>query len=340
MGSSSSKKCGRKKSKEIGRSPQKIKRDAKLKKNQRKISIKKYSLSNPEAQKKIKENRYTKCVKPYEEVTYDMDMLSNRSSYRMERMTSSTDFSEKQIESSSFSTPSLQKSTVCIRDKYISKIISKNILENNQNVTVFNSIIIFDWDDTLMCTTYLTPNGEFNRDTEIPEADLEQIAMLDYYAHQILSLAMNKGDCYIVTNACQEWIEYSSQRFFPLVFSIMHKIKVLSARERYHEKFPEDYKLWKLFAFQEICCLYDKSLLTNLICFGDALTDVEAAMFLATKFTNCRLKNVKFKENPTIKVLIKELNLIYEQFHIIFGSFSNLTIFVDKREEENRKSKE
>jgi len=73
-----------------------------------------------------------------------------------------------------------------------------NIWIQNQN---HNTLIIFDWDDTLLCTSFLRPNGVFSEETRITDKELEKIKKLEASAANILKQAINKGDTYIITNA-------------------------------------------------------------------------------------------------------------------------------------------
>jgi len=50
-----------------------------------------------------------------------------------------------------------------IRRSYIAKLIYKKIWQPTKKEKDHNTLIIFDWDDTLLCTSFLTPNGVFFR---------------------------------------------------------------------------------------------------------------------------------------------------------------------------------
>ena len=47
-----------------------------------------------------------------------------------------------------------------------------------QKDNIFNNIFIFEWDDTLLCTTYLISTGSLN-EIEIKKKDKEIISNLD-----------------------------------------------------------------------------------------------------------------------------------------------------------------
>lgn len=217
-----------------------------------------------------------------------------------------------------------------LQKSYISKLINNKIWSTNQDKT-HNSLIIFDWDDTLMFTSYLTPNGLFEDNIVIPVKDVEKVKLLEKYAYQLLSMAVERGETYIITNAAPGWVEYSCKRFYPLVFPLLEKVKILSARGLYERKFPTNAKQWKIQTFLDIHQHYDSNLLTNIICLGDSVIEMEAGILLASKFNNAYIKTIKFRENPKPEELIKQLSLVIDQFDAICMSIKNLTIRVEKK---------
>ena len=216
------------------------------------------------------------------------------------------------------------------RCSYMNKLISKNFLISSQKK--FNNIFIFDWDDTLLCTTVLSPYGYFDDEIEVQPSKMEKIEKLEIYVRSILSKALEKGDVYIITNSEVAWIEYSCERFFPSVYKFLNKIKIISARDLYEEKYPHDYKIWKIKAFNNIIRNYSLNLPTNIMSFGDSSYEIDASYDLKSKFPNGFVKVIKFKEYPLIQDLINQLNLVLEKFIIFYSTCKNMTINI---EEEN-----
>ena len=121
---------------------------------------------------------------------------------------------------------------------YLSKLINRNILISSPKK--INNIFIFDWDDTLFCTSVLSPNGYFDDEREISPSQMRRIEELETFVKSILTKAIEKGDTYIVTNSEAAWVEYSCELFFPNVYKFLKKIKIISGRDLYEEKFPHD----------------------------------------------------------------------------------------------------
>jgi len=115
------------------------------------------------------------------------------------------------------------------------------------------------------------------------------------------------------------------------VFKLLSQVNIVSARGEYEKKFPGDSRQWKILAFLETLNNLDITLVTNLICLGDSVIEMEAAHILASKFNKAFIKTIKFREAPKPDELIKQLELVNEQFDKIFCGIKNLTIRVEKK---------
>ncbi len=221
-----------------------------------------------------------------------------------------------------------------IRESYISKLISMNIWNPSLKPRQHNSIIIFDWDDTLFPTTFMTPEGVFDEDIKLSEKEKQKLVLIEKYVFSLLTQALQKGKVYIITNAGYGWVEYSSKRFFPSIVELFSKIEIISAREKYEDKYPGNSRLWKIQAFLTLLKNVNVELVTNIICLGDSLYEIEAGRILASKFSNAFIKTIKFKEDPKLDELIKQLSLVSHQFNLICSRIKNLTIRLEKKKRE------
>ena len=207
---------------------------------------------------------------------------------------------------------------------YINKLINKNLL--NSSPKKINNIFIFDWDDTLFCTSVLSPNGYFDSEREIFPSQLKRIEKLEILVECLLIKSIEKGDIYIISNSEAAWVKYSCEIFFPNVYKLLNKIKIISGRDLYQDKFPNDYKTWKIKAFNKILKNYSLHLPTNIMSFGDSIYDIDASYDLVKKFPNGFIKAFKFRELPLIQDLIKQLILVLDNFNIYYSACKNCTI--------------
>ena len=218
-----------------------------------------------------------------------------------------------------------------IRNSYIQKLVCKALYLPNNKPKTHNSLIIFDWDDTLLPTTFLTQGGIFNENLLLSDNDQKKIEKLEKSALKLLNMALTKGDVYIITNAGVGWVEFSAKKFYPSVCEILPKIQIISARGEWEKDYPGDSRRWKIQTFLSLKAKLDTKLVTNIICLGDSLFEIEAGRVLANSFKEAFVKTIKFKEGPKLDELNKQLMLVENQFNSICAAVKNLTIRVEKK---------
>lgn len=165
-----------------------------------------------------------------------------------------------------------------------------------------DTVIIFDWDDTLLCSSAINAQ-QWRQD---------QLEQLESMVESILETAMQLGETMIVTNGNSSWVQDSARRFLPNLSKILSRVKVMSARAVYEQSFPGDPFAWKRQAFKEILARRRQEGYhpdgVNLIVLGDSPAEIQAAKS-ATKVLNGRsvIKTVKFKE------VVQELSTIVQE---------------------------
>lgn len=222
-----------------------------------------------------------------------------------------------------------------LRQSYLAKLDLNNVNsnKNKKESITHNSLIIFDWDDTLLPTSYLQHSGIIiNEAEELNESVMSKLNQLDQTVFQILTQAIKLGDTYIITNSEPGWVEYSCKRFYPKSLQLLSSLKIVSARGEFEKSFPGDNKQWKIQAFLNTLKTVNVNLVTNLICLGDSTIEMEAAHVLASKFSQAFIKTIKFKEIPRPNELNKQLKTVDTQFSKIYDSVKNLTIRVEKKQ--------
>ena len=221
-----------------------------------------------------------------------------------------------------------------LRKRYMSQLIKKGVWMPNIERKKYNSIIIFDWDDTLLPTSFLISKGIFNSYLELTKLEKKRISELEDIVNKLLILSVDKGDVYIITNSDKGWVEYSSKLIYPSISNILQKIKIISAKSEYQELYPGDSRRWKINAFVNLTNDLDVTKITNIICSGDSVFEIEAGKILASKFTQAFIKTVKFKEKPELEEVFKQVMLVALQFNTIHSAAKNLTIRVEKKKKE------
>jgi len=226
---------------------------------------------------------------------------------------------------------SLNNNDIFFRNNYINKLTNMRIIRPQAQNKSHQTLVIFDWDDTLFPTTSLSRFGFENVQNDAKL--LKSLSKIDKYVAKLLSKAIRFGKTCIITNASQNWVETSSEAYLPLTHEFIQKngISVISARAKYEKLFPNEPKRWKQEAFLELKENLQGSALTNLICIGDSQLDLEAAQHICSVLGQAILKTIKFKEGPQIEELLKQQEVVLEKFDQIYMTLKNLTIKVERK---------
>lgn len=166
-----------------------------------------------------------------------------------------------------------------------------------------DTLIIWDWDDTIMCSTAINTNRVVQH----------QIPHLDQVAEQLLQLSNQLGESVIVTNADELWVETSARQFAPRVLPILQRMRVLSARRKYEHMSPGDAFMWKRETFRDVLSSRRRTGMSggvNLIVLGDSLAEMEASQTATVGISPLFVKTVKFREVPTVEELISQLRTL------------------------------
>lgn len=223
------------------------------------------------------------------------------------------------------------------------------------------TVILFDWDDTLFPSNWLQQSEGFFK--PVSETHAKMFLKLAESLESILKLAMGLGRVVIVTNSSEPWVSISVRTFMPFLEPLMKDIKVIYARTIYENAVAGTdsnaavfggalgaYKArlamqadalapqrWKEQAFkQEIggfYTRYENQSWKNVISIGDSIYERDAAkniiLGLEGPSMHCRLKTAKFMENPPIEDLIAEIRVMHDALALIVQYDGNLDVEID-----------
>jgi len=162
-----------------------------------------------------------------------------------------------------------------------------------------DTIIIFDWDDTLLCSSAINTRWW----------DSVKLEELQETAERVLRTAARLGQVLIVTNGVDWWVDDSARRFLPGLLPLLDTLTVRSARASWECRFPGDPFAWKREEFREI--LQPRRRSTNLVVLGDSLAEIHAAQGVHPLLGDGSLvKTVKFKEAPSADQVIGQLRSV------------------------------
>ncbi|DAZ94031.1 TPA: hypothetical protein N0F65_001462, partial [Lagenidium giganteum] len=181
-------------------------------------------------------------------------------------------------------------------------------------------IIVLDWDDTLLPNTHLSMLGFSDESATftLSEEKAAELKLLENEIGSFLRACLKTGECHIVTNGMQGWVERSCERFFPSIVPLLSSFTITSARSKFEKRFPKSPVEWKIAAFTEVLgedssperSASGGAMPLQVLAIGDSEHDRQAIQYVAGRASDVQLMSVKFVENPSISQLQKQLSLM------------------------------
>mmetsp|Transcript_63117 Transcript_63117/g.160188 ORF Transcript_63117/g.160188 Transcript_63117/m.160188 type:complete len:254 (+) Transcript_63117:146-907(+) len=204
--------------------------------------------------------------------------------------------------------------------------------ERSSPFFVEDTILIFDWDDTVLPSSWICQQGlRLDDDSVVLDEQKATLDRLAARAAQTLSVAKRHGKVVLVTNAEEGWIELSCAKFMPTLLPVLSDVKILSARSTYEVQGVESPFEWKFLAFESeigsFCSEFSERR-KNIISFGDSAHEREALIRVTENLLNCSIKSLKFVERPGVEQLLKEHDLIAGCFRHIVDHDGNLDLCI------------
>lgn len=175
----------------------------------------------------------------------------------------------------------------------------------------FQTLVIFDWDNTLFPSTFLSSN-KCTLNSNIPPTIHEQISKLEELAITLITTAQQHGQVAIITNAEFGWVELSCKKYFPNLHPLLESVIVMSAQTTFKQQYPDEPIKWKECAFEKI--LYDLPHINHVVSIGDSDFEHTACRYIAKNNPNIITKLVKLIDLPSIDDMYRQTNLVINSF--------------------------
>lgn len=226
--------------------------------------------------------------------------------------------------------PSLGRASGNFRNVFLRKLSYEGVwLPPAQQPKRHNTLIVFDWDDTLLCTSFLSQRrGLSSFSSPVLQDRLSGVAAA---GRRLLELARGLGETLVVTNAMDDWVEHSAKKYLPSLLPALEGVEVISARQRYEAQFPQQVAEWKRQAFLDVRRQRNLECVTNFIAIGDSVFEMDAAMAVGEVFPNAIVKTVKFRADPSPEELTKELDLACQRLAYIVESGRDLQVAIERK---------
>jgi len=208
--------------------------------------------------------------------------------------------------------------------------------QEDNKFSVDETLFIFDWDDTVLPSTWVQRQGLRLDAASHPTVEQRDIlAEVAVAAGKTLRAARQHGTVVLVTNAERGWIELSCQKFLPALSPMLENVKLVSARTTFECPQCRSPLDWKLRAFDaEIARFYgseavlDPSKRKNVLSLGDSVHEREALLRATSSAPNCHSKSLKFVERPNVGQICKQHELITGSFDKIVHHNGNLDMCI------------
>jgi hypothetical protein len=194
------------------------------------------------------------------------------------------------------------------------------------------TIIIFDWDDTLCPSTTCMRQHGLSVLGAPPTGELaESLEALALEAEALLKRAFElAAKVVVVTNAEEGWVDLSCKAWLPSLKATLSTCEVCSARSTYESKGVASPAGWKARAFENVIDrFYSTRSWKNIVSIGDAPHEREALARVvrwAPSGKKCRSKSVKFVLRPTIQQLTRELQMLRDSLKEIVDHNDDLDL--------------
>lgn len=183
-----------------------------------------------------------------------------------------------------------------------------------------SKLIILDWDDTLFPTSWTVMKDiDFTQNNAINKYK-QYFKELDNVLYDFLIKCLSCGKVFIVTNAMIKWV-YRSAEILPKTNVLLDRIIVISARDIYQQKYPDQTEKWKLLIFKYIADKYTvNNKIDHIISIGDANYEFIALLDLINHH-NIRkkgyLKSIRLVQSPSYNTIVDQLTVLNKSINKI-----------------------
>lgn len=170
------------------------------------------------------------------------------------------------------------------------------------------ALIVFDFDDTLLPTTYLGERIDLQSpDMEsLTSSQQHQLSALDSEIVDLLTRALHLGSVKVVTDGGHGWVEHAAAYFLPRTarFISRYDVEVLSARSLHQDRYPDSSSARKAAVFaDEIAAVGARTLLSV----GDSESERYAACSAAGTLGWSAIKILKLAQDPDTREVRRQV---------------------------------
>ena len=209
--------------------------------------------------------------------------------------------------------------------------LNKNDYSNTPNTKILTqkaskkeTVFVLDWDDTLMCTSFI-----FSRTQGLTNEEKNIINNLGKIVNIFLEECIKYGKIIIMTNSTEKWMKKTAENYLKIKKNLIEQIKIISTRDKFEKKRIES-KQWKQITLEEILLKYGDKI-ENLICGSDSQRDIDVFKNISKKYKDINISTIKFKAKPSPLIMIKEIEYLNKKLNEIIGTNKNYYLIKEKQ---------
>ena len=199
-----------------------------------------------------------------------------------------------------------------------------NSYSKSSSSTKKETIFLFDWDDTLMCTSFIHSKVE-----PLSEEEIKIISNLGLQVTSFLEKCSKYGKIIIMTNSSKDWMKNTSEHYLKIKEEFFKNIKIISNRDLYlKSNIPKE--KWKEMALNELLSKFGDKV-ENLICASDSEEDINIFKNISKLRKEFNISTIKFKSKPSPLIMIKEIEYLSKNILNIIGKNKHYYLIKEKK---------
>ena len=186
------------------------------------------------------------------------------------------------------------------------------------------TIFILDWDDTLMCTYFIS--------LKIHGLSVEEqniVSNLGKVVTKFLKECSKYGKVIIMTNSCEDWMRKTADNYLKIKPETFDNIQIISTRDKYLKKGIAK-KNWKEIEIKDLINKYGDKI-ENLICASDSDKDIDVFKNISNIKKDINISTIKFKKKPSPLILKKEIEYLNKNLYQIIGTNKHFYLIKEKQ---------
>mmetsp|Transcript_4312 Transcript_4312/g.9282 ORF Transcript_4312/g.9282 Transcript_4312/m.9282 type:complete len:345 (+) Transcript_4312:219-1253(+) len=173
--------------------------------------------------------------------------------------------------------------------------------------------IVFDWDDTILPTTWLQKNKLLTVAARMRPLWQRQLAQLAELCLKTIAIAEALGNVIIITASTPGWVEQSCEIFLP---SMLPKVRTLPC---YAKPLSSMMMAFKVETFAKVCRSF-----STVVSLGDGASERQGVLALAAP--GRKVKSVKMRDMPTMHQINQQHELLQTRLTDVVSTAQDLDL--------------